>query len=214
MKGLLITFEGVEGCGKSTQIQRLAETLLQKGATVLSVREPGGTGISEQIRTILLDADNAEMTPTAELFLYEAARAQLVCERVRPALERGEIVLCDRFYDSTTVYQGAARRLATEIDLEAMHAIATGGIVPDLTILLDLPVEEGLARARKTGRGDRMERESLEFHESVRAGFLQLARQNSGRVKVLDAEDTIEAIAGRIADLVLPVIESGPREAR
>lgn len=213
MKGRLITFEGVEGCGKSTQIRRLANSLSKAGHTVLAVREPGGTDISEAIRNLLLDPANNAMAPVTELLLYEAARAQLVGERIRPALERGEIVLCDRFYDSTTAYQGAARRLADDFDLDALHAIATGGIVPDLTVLIDLPADDGLARARQTGRGDRMERESLEFHDRVREAFLQLAQDNPDRIRIVDGTASIDAIANDISELVAPLIDSSPPQA-
>ncbi len=207
MKGVFITFEGIEGCGKSTQAHLLSRHLDAEGHDVVVTREPGGTPIAEAIREILLDPANGAMAPLAELLLYEAARAQHVHELLRPAIEAGSIVICDRFYDSTTAYQGAGRRLP-HIDFDKLHDIATAGLCPDLTLFLDLPVEEGLKRAASAAALDRIERESMEFHERVRQGFLDLAAQHPERIKTLDAGGTPEDIAIAVSALVDPLIES------
>ena len=195
MSGVFITFEGIEGSGKSTQASKLRDALTERGLTVDLTREPGGTVIAESIREILLDPAHDMMSNTTELLLYQAARAQHVAERIRPALERGEVVICDRFFDSTTAYQGGGRGLATE-ELDALHALTTSGLSPDRTYLFDLPVAEGMTRVERTRETDRIERESVAFHERVRQGFLEIARANSERILVIDAmqdEDTIAA---------------------
>lgn len=194
MSGLFITFEGVEGCGKTTQIGLLEERLVSAGREVVLTREPGGTPIAEAIRDVLLDLANGSMSAMAELFLYEAARAQHVDELIRPALERGAVVLCDRFADSTTAYQGGGRGLP-ESDLRRLHELATGGVWPSLTIVLDLAVACGLGRARGRGRMDRIERESVVFHERVRAVFLALGESEPERVKIVDASRPVEDVA-------------------
>ncbi len=207
MKGLFITFEGIEGSGKSTQAKRLKERLAGLGCEVDFTREPGGTPIAETIREILLNPSNLGMAPTAELMLYQAARAQHVIERIRPALNRGVTVICDRFFDSTTAYQGGGRGLPIQ-ELETLHAIATGGLAPDITFVLDLPPEEGLSRARKDHASDRIEGEALEFHSRVRTAFLAIAAANPDRVKVIDATLPINEISDRIFSVVGPVVES------
>ena len=207
MKGLFITFEGIEGCGKSTQAHLLSRHLEANGHTVILTREPGGTPIAETIRGLLLDPNNAEMAPTTELLLYEAARAQHVDELIRPALEAGDIIICDRFHDSTTAYQGAGRSLSN-IDLEKLHAIATAGLDPDITLLLDLPVEEGLRRAADASEPDRIEREHLSFHERVHQGFIDQAARYPERIKQVDASGSPEEIAHVVSALVDTLIES------
>lgn len=197
MKGLFITFEGVEGCGKSTQMKLLHEHLTYRGRTVVVTREPGGTPIAESIRALLLDPENAALGPTAELLLYEAARAQHVHEKIRPAIRERKIVLCDRFADSTTAYQGAGRGLKPEI-LDELHRIATDGIWPDHTFLIDLDPEQGLERVRARGRSDRIEGEALEFHHRVRQGYLELARREPRRVTILDGGSDVDAIQTQI----------------
>jgi dTMP kinase len=197
MKGLFITFEGIEGCGKTTQIQRLNDYLRGSGHTVEVTREPGGTPIAETIREVLLDPGNHALAPMTELLLYEAARAQHVAERIRPALESGAVVLCDRFADSTTAYQGAGRSLSPE-DVQRLHQLATQGVWPDLTFLIDLPVETGLDRVSLRGTADRMESETLAFHERVRQGFLELARREPRRITIIDGTQTAEAVAEAI----------------
>ena len=199
--GLLVTFEGVEGSGKSTQVARLRDYLASQGRAVEVTREPGGTPIGEAIREILLDPRNEDMTATTELLLYEAARAQHVAQRIRPALESGRIVLCDRFADSTTAYQGAGRVLAPQL-VRRLHEVATNGVWPDLTVLVDVPSEVGLARVTQGGAFDRLEREGLSFHQRVRAGFLRLAQEEPARVKVVDGTRPIDEVAGAIRALV------------
>jgi dTMP kinase len=197
---LFLTFEGPEGSGKSTQIGRAAEYLTSRGFAVVRTREPGGTPLADQIRAVLLHAGNADLAPLAELFLYCAARAQHVAEKIRPALDRGAIVLCDRFADSTWAYQGYARGLGTEL-AEQVNTIATGGLTPDATLLYDLPVEIGLSRARRRAdrlahdqREDRFEREDLAFHERLREGYLRLAALHPQRIFVIDATQPLAAV--------------------
>ena len=196
-KGLFISFEGSEGCGKSTQIARLATRIRDSGREVITLREPGGTPIGEQIRNLLqYDEAGKAMTPEAEILLFAASRAQLVREVIRPALLRGAVVLCDRFLDSTTVYQGVARALAQE-EVQAINGFAVGETLPDLTILLDLDAAEGRRRAAgRKGPKDRMEQEDEGFYESVRQGYLELARAHPGRITVIAAvggEGEVEA---------------------
>jgi len=200
VKGLFITFEGIEGSGKSTQIRLLAEQLEQRGHACLLTREPGGPPIAEHIRQLLLDPCHAEMLPETELLLYCASRAQHTGQWILPALQRGEIVLCDRYYDSSFAYQGAARSLNPDF-IRSITDFATYHTDPDLTFLLDLPVETGLSRI--TGRHlDRLEREELDFHVRVRQSYLELARQYHARYIVLDG--TLPA--GEIHNLILPQV--------
>lgn len=205
MNGLFITLEGVEGCGKTTQITRLADYLRGKGREVVCTREPGGTPVAEKIRALLLDPAHKEISPTTELLLYEAARAQHVDELIRPALDAGKVVVCDRFADSTTAYQGAGRGLSAEA-VTPLHALATGGLWPDLTVVLDLAAEEGLRRAGHVGPSDRLEQEPLEFHERVRAGFLEIAEREPYRVKIVDATQSPDEVAQAIQALVEPLL--------
>ena len=204
MKGRFITFEGIEGCGKSTQIRKFTEFLRSKGFDVLLTREPGGTEIGDQVRGILLNPKNTAMSPMAELLLYAAARAQHVEEKIRPALEVGKIVISDRYADATTAYQGTARNLPPET-LKKLHEIATGNLVPEKTFLLDLPAEAGLKRAidRNNAKGteDRFENEKIQFHKKVRAGYLALAKTEPERFVIIDASgsvnDTFNQIIGK-----------------
>ena len=195
-RGVFITFEGVEGAGKSTQIRLLEAHLKAQGREVVVTREPGGTTIAEAIRRVLLDPNHDAMTATTELLLYEAARAQHVEERIRPLVNEGRIVLCDRFADSTTAYQSGGRGLPRDV-IGQLHEIAAGGLLPDLTVLIDLPPEIGLVRATQAV-ADRMEGESLAFHERVRAEFLRLAREDRARIKVVDGLLSVEALAEEI----------------
>src|SRR5881396_2355427 len=170
-----ITFEGSEGCGKSTQVQRLAARLEHSGVSYLVTREPGGTAISETIRELLQFAPHGEtMRPQTELLLFEASRSQLVREIIQPALERGLCVISDRFFDSTTVYQGAARNLNTEM-IARLNVFAVGDCIPDLTFVLDVDAATAESRMQKPRRPDRMEQQSAEFHERVRRGYRDLA---------------------------------------
>jgi dTMP kinase len=202
--GLFITFEGSEGCGKSTQIRRIAEKLRALGREVITLREPGATPIGEQIRNLLQYHDAASaMTPEAELLLFAASRAQLVREVIRPALERGAVVLSDRFLDSTTVYQGVARELP-EDDVAAINSFAVGGTLPDLTLLLDLDAAEGRRRASlRKGPADRMENEGGEFYEAVRRGYLELARAHPARFLVIDAAPDEQAVEASIEAAIM-----------
>lgn len=190
-QGLFITVEGIDGCGKSTQATLIADALEAAGHDVLRLREPGGVKISEQIRAILLDPANGEMGDVCELLLYEAARAQLVHQVIKPALAAGKTVICDRFYDSTTAYQAFADGLDRATVAQA-NALAVAGCSPDLTLVFDLPVEAALRR--RSGRGeaeDRLELKGLEFQERVAAGFRAVAGEEPGRVKLIDAARSI-----------------------
>ena len=214
MAGTFITFEGVEGCGKSTQLELLAQHLKGSGRQVLTTREPGGTPIGERIRSILLDSAHSEMKPITELLLYAAARHQHVSEVIQKALESGAIVLCDRYADATTAYQGAARKVDPAV-LNELHQIATGGLEPHLTILLDCPANVGLGRARARnakedieGTADRFEREELAFHERVREGYLAIARAWPQRVTVIDATSDAQTTHRRIAQVVEKKLKS------
>ncbi|OGQ26853.1 MAG: dTMP kinase [Deltaproteobacteria bacterium RIFCSPHIGHO2_02_FULL_50_15] len=191
MAGLFITFEGIEGTGKSTQARLLAQALKKKGYRVVLTREPGGTRLADRIRHLLLDRCHQGMSPLTELFLYEASRVVHVAETVRPALQRGAIVLCDRFTDATIAYQGYGRGLSLSL-LKTLNQKATKNLQPDLTILLDCPPIRGLKRARGRNRRtltcqDRFERESLLFHRRVRQGYLKLMRQNKKRFIKINA---------------------------
>ncbi len=202
-KGLFITFEGTEGGGKSTQIRKTAAFLRRKGCKVLLLREPGGTRVSEAVREVLLDPKNKGMAPEAELLLYLAARAQLVREKIVPALQRGEAVILDRFEDSTFAYQGYGRGLPMK-DIEIVSRLwVRGGLSPDLTIILDIDPARGMARG---GRHDRMEKESIRFHRRVRKGFLSIARKNPKRYAVIDATLTIEQVSERVQERVRNVL--------
>ena len=196
-KGILISFEGSEGCGKSTQIRRIADRLEEfDHREVVVTREPGGTRIGEDIRHLLMHAEtNEAMCPETELLLFAASRAQLVREIIFPAVNEGKIILCDRFLDSTTVYQGVARQIA-EDPVTQINNFAVGEIVPDLTIILDLPAEVGLERIkhRISDMPDRMEQENVEFYGKVREGYLHLARSLPERFFVVDGEREPESI--------------------
>ncbi len=206
MNGLFITLEGVEGSGKTTQLSRLKKHLESTGHRIVVTREPGGTPISEAIRDILLDPTNGAMHPMTELLLYEAARAQHVAEHIRPALESGAIVLSDRYTDSTTAYQGAGRSISPET-VGQLHQIATQGVWPDLTIVIDLDPTEGLRRRADDHAHDRIESEPVDFHRQVRTAFLALAEIESERIKVVDGSMSPDEIAGHIAALVDPLVE-------
>ncbi len=199
---MFITFEGPEGSGKTTQIELLSEYLEEKGYPVLATREPGGTSIGDQIRTILLDPQNTAMLPASEALLFSAARAQIVSQVIRPHLARGGIVLCDRYADSTLAYQGYGHGLELET-LHAITALATGGLKPDLTIYLDIDVEEGLRRklaAHKASRAEwnRLDQQEAAFHRRVREGYLQMASQEPTRWLVIDATQPLKAIQSSI----------------
>lgn len=186
--GFLISFEGSEGAGKTTQISRLATRLEDSGYDVEVTREPGGTDIGEEIRHILQHSDTSDvMFPETELLLFAASRAQLVREKIIPAVERGCVVLCDRFLDSTTVYQGVAREIA-EDPVNVINTFAVGDIIPDLTVVLDIPAEVGLSRIKHRANAlpDRMEKENIEFYQAVRSGYMVLAKSMPQRFLVFD----------------------------
>ena len=194
MKGLFITFEGIDGCGKSTQCEMLKEYLKDNNKDFIFVREPGGTVIGERIREILLDKKNTQMTARTELLLFEAARAQITDEVIKPALEEGKIVLCDRFFDSSSAYQGMARGMGMEF-VAGLNMAATGGLKPDVTFFFDISAEEALERRGKRGEAsDRIELAGLKFQEDVRRGYLELAKESDGRVITIDATKEIDEI--------------------
>ncbi|TMD42943.1 MAG: dTMP kinase [Chloroflexi bacterium] len=211
--GFFITFEGPEGGGKSTQIHRLAAALADHGYPVWTTREPGGTRVGEMIRPILLGRQGAPITPWSEALLFTAARAQHVEEVLRPRLERGELVLCDRYADSTLAYQGYGRGLDLDT-LRQLQRQATGGLQPDLTILLNLPVQAGLARIPRPNQ-DRLDQETEAFHQRVRAGYQQLAAADPGRWREVDASAVEERVAGRILELATVALgQAGVRPAQ
>lgn len=208
-RGFFVSFEGGDGCGKTTQMRLLLERLRAMGKDVLETAEPGGTPIGRQIRRILLDSANDALSPRAEMLLYFACRAQNVDEWIRPALAAGRIVVSDRFTDSTLAYQGEGRGLTPELVRE-LHAIACQEVLPDLTIYLDIDYRTGLARARARNAEQegpdesRMEAEAAEFHERVRRGYLALAAAEPERIRTIDAAQSVEAVAAAIWAEVQP----------
>ncbi|MFH1190008.1 MAG: dTMP kinase [Candidatus Omnitrophota bacterium] len=202
-RGIFITFEGIEGCGKSTQSKLLYDHLKTLKRRCVHTREPGGTALGEKIRDIILHSDRVKISDLSELFLFEAARSQIVKEVISPALKAGKIVICDRFSDATFGYQGYGGKVPLKA-IKVLDRIATGGLKPDLTILLDLDVATGLERARRKGV-DRMERKDMAYHKRVRAGYLKIARGH-GRIKTVKVADTIEATRRVVAREVERVI--------
>jgi len=202
--GFFVTFEGPEGSGKTTQLRLLADWLQRQGLDVLATREPGGTRIGDQVRAILLAPEHTEMLPTTEILLFSAARAQVVGERILPHLQKGGIVLCDRYADSTMAYQGYGHGLDLEV-LRTITAFATGGLVPDLTVLLDVPVEVGLRRKAQGlgGEWNRMEQKARAFHERVRAGYHEMAAREPHRWLVLDATALVAEVQAAIRERVM-----------
>ena len=211
MPGAFITFEGIEGSGKSTQISRLLHYFTEQRRPARLTREPGGTPIGDQVRRVLLDPANRLLDPTAELLLYAASRAQHLREVILPALAEGRIVLCDRFSDATLAYQGYGRGLSVPV-IRELDRIVTNGLQPTLTVLLDLPAELGLGRAR--GRNEsqglhgeaRFENEDIVFHNRVRDGYLQLAEQEPGRIRVVNAARSPEEIQADVRKIVDEVL--------
>jgi dTMP kinase len=210
---LFITFEGVEGSGKTTQIRRLKRYLTQKGIPCKVTREPGGCPIGEKVRKILLDPDHREMVPLSELLLYEASRAQHVKEVIEPLLERGVTVLCDRFSDATIAYQGFGRKLDLGL-IQRFNRLSTQRIKPDITFLLDCPSDMGLKRAiqrnqtLKKEKEERFEREKIQFHHRVRRGYLSIAKQEPHRVKVIDTRQGEEKTFEKIRQIIDKLIET------
>ncbi len=205
-RGFFITFEGPDGSGKSTQARMLAERLRGKGRLVLETVEPGGTPIGQQIRRILLDPANKELTPVAELLLMFAARAQNVEQWILPALDQGQIVISDRFTDSSIAYQGTGRSLGWESVLE-LDRIACQGLIPDITLCIDIDTETGLARAQaRGGLETRLEEQAIEFHHKVREAYHELARREPQRFRLIDGRGAPEAIAAKVWDEVAALI--------
>jgi len=203
-RGRFITFEGIDGCGKTTQFRMLAQWLREHGKDVVETVEPGGTAIGQQIRRILLDPASTEIQPRAELLLYFASRAQNVDQVIRPALDAGRIVLCDRFTDSTLVYQGCGRGLDMDV-VRDLDRIACRGLKPDVTFLIDIDLETSLMRARRRNERvgpseSRIDEESAAFHERVRQGYLALAKAEPNRIVVIDGAAGISEVGQRIRD--------------
>jgi len=196
MRGLFITLEGGDGAGKSTQIRYIESFFAEKGLVVVHTREPGGTAISEMLRDILLDSSNLEMEDVTEMLIYAAARAQHVREFVKPALERGDIVICDRFADSSIAYQAYGRELGDMV--ATVNSYATGGLTPDITFWMDLDPETGRERVSKDGDFDRLEMEKLDFHYRVYDGYREMAEKDPGRIKRIDASRSVEEISAEI----------------
>lgn len=201
MTGRFISFEGIEGSGKSTQCRLLYDFLKSKGADVISTEEPGGTLIGAQIRTILLDVTHKGMAPLTELLLYNASRAQHVQEIIMPALNRGAIVITDRFTDSTLAYQGYGRGLDLQM-IDSLDRIATGGLRPDITLLLDLDVKTGLERNKGIQKTDRLELEAVSFHERVKDGYHLLAADNPARIRLIQASTGIDETHRNITRII------------
>ncbi len=209
-----ITFEGIEGCGKSTQVKLLAEKLKEQAISVVLTREPGGTRIGDQIRKIVLHADNTDMDVMAELLLNEASRAQHVTEVILPNIENGVTVICDRYGDASVAYQGAGRGLDVELVKQA-NELATGGLQPDVTILLDIEPELGLQRARARNLASnfaveegRFEEEDIAFHRRVREGYMTLLNEEPERFHLIDGRESIEEVNQSILEAVLPLFDA------
>lgn len=199
-KGKLITFEGPDGSGKTTQIELLEKYLVKNGYNIIRTREPGGTHISEKIRNIILDNKNSEMCSMCEALLYAASRAQLVEEVIKPAISDGKIVICDRFVYSSLVYQGIGRNLGVE-RIGSINDAALNGLAPDLVIMLNISYEEGLRRKKKQHSLDRLEMSGDNFHKKVFEGYVQIA-ENSDKIKIVDASGSIETIHKNIVNLI------------
>lgn len=204
-KSFFITFEGIDGCGKSTQLNLLADFLKTQDFSILKTREPGGTRIGDKIREILLNHTLTEMKALTELLLYCAGRSQHVEEVIRPALQEGKVVLSDRYTDATDAYQGGGRDIDSKI-LQNLHSIATNNLKPDLTILLDLPSELGLKRIQNRPT-DRLEKEALHFYEKVRKSYLELAKKEPKRIQIFDATKSISEIHESIIKIVAATIQ-------
>ena len=205
MKGKFISFEGIEGTGKSTQARLLYEWFRDKGHEVILTEEPGGTQIGLEIRKLLLSVEHKCMTPLTELLLYNASRAQHIEEVIVPAINRGAIVITDRFFDSTIAYQGYGRGIDLNL-LDTIDSIVTADLRPDITVLLDLDVESGLKRNRGINKTDRLELEDVEFHGRVRRGYHNLAVREPGRIKLIHASGDIGDIHNRIVEIIKDVI--------
>ena len=200
-KGIFISFEGIEGTGKTIQSRLLCEHLMKKGYKVILTEEPGGTRIGLKIRDLLLSTENREITPVAELLLYNASRSQHIKEVILPAINNSSVVITDRFSDSTVAYQGFGRRIDLGY-IDFIERIVTEGLKPDITLLLDLDVEIGLMRNKGINKTDRLELEDLEFHKRVRNGYLKIAAKEPERIKLIDASGSIEEINKKIIQII------------
>ncbi|HLA00819.1 MAG TPA: dTMP kinase [Thermodesulfovibrionales bacterium] len=207
MKGSFISFEGIEGTGKTIQSKLLYEHFRKTGYTVILTEEPGGTRIGLKIRDVLLSVENKEITPVTELLLYNASRAQHLKELILPALNEGGIVITDRFSDSTVAYQGYGRGIDLKL-IDSLERMVTEGLKPDITLLLDLDAETGLLRNKGINKTDRLELEDLKFHKKVRAGYLQIAAREPERIKLIDGSGSIEEIHQKIISIVMDFLES------
>jgi len=205
-RGVFITFEGVEGCGKSTHSKKVFKHLKRLGYPCVRTREPGGTPVGKKIRKILLDPKNKRMNDLAELFLFEASRAQIVGKVISPALAKNKIVICDRFFDATTVYQGYADGLDKAM-IKTLNMTATGGLTPDLTIIMDIGIRKGMERATKYRKKDRMEEKPLKYHDKVRKGYLDVAKKEPGRVKLIKTKDDKKETQESVKREVMRVIQ-------
>lgn len=205
MRGFFITVEGMDGCGKTTQVENIIQYLKKQGCDILAIREPGGTKLGEQIRSILLDIGNKGMNGIAELMLYAAARAELVASIILPALNQGKIVICDRFVDSSIAYQGFGRNLG-HIVVEGINSYAIQECVPDVTFFFDISPQEILIRKTRSKQGDRIETETMDFHNKVYEGYLELSEQQKERIKVINARRPREDVFNELKyhlDLVI-----------
>lgn len=207
MKGLFISLEGIEGTGKSTQTRLLSDSLQAQGRTVIRTAEPGGTAISLKIRELLLSLESRGMSPVTELLLYNAARVQHISEVIAPALNRGEIVITDRFSDSTRAYQGYGRGIDLAV-IDELDAVATNRIRPDITILLDIDVETGLRRNRDINKRDRLELEDIAFHKKVRRGFFEIAAAEPERFRIIDCSESVEDVHEKIKSCVAAFLKA------
>jgi dTMP kinase len=206
---VFITFEGIEGSGKTSQIPPLAEFLRGRGFPVTQIREPGGTPIGDQVRDVLLNLKNTEMHPRTEILLFQASRAQLVEQVILPSLADGEVILCDRYADSTLAYQGYGYRLFDPEKLKPLVGFATGGLKPDLTLFLDVDVEEGLKRRVEGGGWNRLDAYDMAFYQRVRQGYLQLAGEEPERWVCIDAAGSLQQVQAEIRRVVLERLSSG-----
>jgi dTMP kinase len=216
---LFITFEGIEGCGKTTQVERLVKRLDREGVQFVRTFEPGGTEVGDTIRRLLLDSRHKSITPLTEIILYIADRAQHVEEIIKPALYEGKWVICDRFFDATVAYQGSGRGQDMEL-IKVLNERVTQGIRPDITFLLDCPAEMGLQRAMRRNKAlfrdnqDRFEREDMDFHRSVRKGYLDLAQSDKKRFKTIDASLDEDEVEGHIYKVIKPYLKNADEKVK
>lgn len=209
MKGLFITFEGLEGAGKSVQVGILASKLREMGYEIIATREPGGTRIGELIRGLTHDPQNVDLTAVSESYLMAAARAQHVREIIKPARSSGKIVVCDRYLDSSIAYQGYGRALGEKIIID-LNALAVDGVLPDVTFYLDIPWEVGRARRNGTKKIDRLDLQQADFYKRVQEGYVTLIKNNTSRIKSIDATLSLPEVAQRVWDQVQPLLPKKP----